>query len=205
MTILIDNFLLNIDEWMPVSDLSYFSVDVVDHSYGISTSGSYFLYNGVQVLTTFSGIVDGYTMYYTPSSVVSSGVFTITAHVQNTNSEVSEETYNLLYGYNALFNELVDWGSNRQVDVLVQASNDVMCPNLEGEGFYFTTAELSSTNLGASIRAIESVDLNAVIYPQSTAFFYSKKYKIRIEGIKDFSGNEMGVYEFEFTIQDPPD
>lgn len=203
MTILIDNFLLNTDEWMLVSNLNYFSVDAVDHEYGISTSGSYFLHNGIQVVTTFSGIVDGYTMYYTPLSVVSSGIFTITAHIQNNNSEVDEETYNLLYGYNALFDEVIDWGPNKQVDVLVQASNDVMCPNLEGEGFYFTTADLSSVDLGASIRAIESVDLNATIYPQSTFFFYGKTYTITISGVKDFSGNIMDPYSFTFTIEDP--
>jgi len=203
MTILIDNFLLNSDEWVLVSDLNYFSVDIIDYEYGISTSGSYFLYNDTQVGTTFSGIIGGYTMFYTPVSVVSSGIFTITAHVQNNNFEISEETYNLLYGYNVLFNEVVDWGANTQVDVLVQATNEVMCPNTVGEGFYFVTAELPSVNLGAYIRAVEYVDLNATIYPQSTSFFYGKTYSITISGVKDYSGNIMDPYTFTFTIEDP--
>jgi hypothetical protein len=203
MTILIDNFSIAVDDWMLVSDLNYFSVDVVDSTYGISSAHSYFLRDGVQVVTTFSGITGGYRMFYTPISVVSSGTFTITAHVQNNNSDIAEQTFDLLYGYNTLFDEVVDWGANKQVDVLIRAKNEVICPNEVGEGFYFITAELSSVNLGASIRAVESINLGAVIYPQSTTFFYGKTYTITISGVKDYSGNIMDPYTFTFTIEDP--
>jgi len=205
MPILIDNFSINEDEWVLVSDLGSFSADATETVSGvqISTSGTYFLHDGQQVATTFSGITDGYRMFYTPVSVVSSGIIVITAHVLNTITEVLEQNYDLLYGYNLLFDELVDWGPNTQVDVLVQATNEVTCPNTEGEGFYFITADLPSVDLGASIQAVESVDLGAVIYPQSTAFFYGKTYIVTVSGVKDFSGNEMEPYMLTFTIEDP--
>lgn len=203
MTILIDNFFMETDEWLLVSDLVYFSVDVVDHTNTISSGTSYFLHDGAQVPTTFSGITDGYKMFYTPNSVVSSGTFTITAHVENTVSGVLEQAFYLLYGYNMLFDELVDWGPDRQVDIVAQATNEVFCPNTEGESFWFQTADLSAVNLGATIRAVESVNLGAIIYPQSTTFFYGKTFTIIVSGVKDFSNNIMDPYIFTFTIEDP--
>ncbi|MHA2131881.1 MAG: hypothetical protein ACW99L_18080, partial [Promethearchaeota archaeon] len=182
MAISISNFNLDISEWMLVSDLVSFSVDAVDPTYTIDTSssGSYFLHDGDQVTTTFSGITDGQRMFYTPSSVVSSGTFTITAHVKNSNNETKDETYYLLYGYNVLFDQVVEWGPAKQVDVLIQATNLAFCPNTEGEGSYFRTIDLDSENLGAIVRVIEPFDLNSTIYPQSTAFFYGKTYTITV-------------------------
>ncbi len=205
MAILIDNFNLGVGGWTLVSDLGAFQVDAIDYTYAIDTtsSGSYFLHNGKQVSTTFSGIPNGQRMFYTPTSVVSSGTFTITAHVRNSNNEIKEKTYYLLYGYNILFDQVVEWGPNKQIDILIQASNLAFCPNLEGEGSYFKTADLESRDLGAIIRVIEPFDLNATIYPQSTAFFYGKTYIITVLGIKDYSGNEMDPYTFTFTIEDP--
>jgi len=202
MAILIDNFNLGIGNWELVSELGAFQVDAVDETYGISTSGTYFLHNGEQVSTTFSGITDGYRMFYTPTSVVSSGTFTITAHVRNTNNDLKERTFYLLYGYNVLFDQVVEWGPNKQVDVLIQAKNEAFCPNLEGEGYYFKTVELESRDLAAIIRVIEPFDLGAEIYPQSTAFFYGKTFEIIISGVRDFSGNQMDPYSFTFTIED---
>lgn len=203
MAILIDNFNLGVNDWMLVSDLGAFQVDAIDTVSGVSASGTYFLHDGVQVPTTLSGITDGYRMFYTPTSVVSSGTFTITAHVTNSGSQVVEKTYYLLYGYNVRFDEVVEWGPNKQIDVLVQASNLAFCPNLEGAGNYFTTRDYDSRDLGAVIRVIEPFDLGAKIYPQSTAFFYGKTYSVTVSGIRDYSGNEMDPYTFTFTIEDP--
>jgi len=204
MTILIDNFSIGVEEWLRVSDMVLFIVDVVDLTYPITTSGTYFLHDGTVVPTVLSGIPNGYRAYYTPNSVVSSGTITITIHAENDNSEVIEQAYYLLYGYHVEYNELIDWGPNAVVTTSVKASNLAFCSNTEGEAVYFETRDLESCNLAASIYAIESKDLGATIYPQSTAFFYSRRYRIKIEGIKDFAGNEMPVYEFEFIIEDSP-
>lgn len=203
--IFINNFNLGVGDWTLVSDLGSFSVDAIDRNYSIdiTASGSYFLHNGEQVSTTFSGIDDGQIMSYTPASVVSSGTFTITAHVKNINNDIKEETYYLLYGYNVLFDQVVEWGPAKQVDVLIQATNLAFCPNTEGEGSYFKTIDLESRSLGAIVRVIEPFDLNSTIYPQSTAFFYGKTYTVTVSGVKDFSSNEMDPYTFNFTIEDP--
>ena len=201
MTILIDNFSIDAEEWLPVVDLVSFYVDVVDHDNNITTSGTYFLHDGQIVSTSHSGIVDGYRCYYNPTDVYSSGTITITIHAENDVVETKEENYYLLYGYNVEFNELVDWGHKSTVVVVADAKNLAFCPNTESEAFYFETADLTSYDLGATIKAVESVDLNATIYPQNTFFFYGRSYTITISGIKDFYGNEMQEFSFDFTIK----
>jgi hypothetical protein len=205
MTILIDNFSIGVEEWLPVTDLIAFSVDVVDLSYPISTSGTYFLHDGTVVPTVLSGILNGYRAYYAPISVASSGTITITIHAENTNSGIREQNYYLLYGYHVEFNELIDWGPKSTVVTSVKASNLAFCPNTEGEAVYFETRDLESYNLGASILPIESVDLGATIYPQSTFFFYGRTYTITVSGVKDFGGNELEPVVFSFTIENPTD
>ena len=201
MTIIIDNFSIGVKEWLPVTDLAYFAVDVVDHTYSVSTSGTYFLHNGQAVSTSHSGIADGYRCYYYPIDVYSSGTINITIHAENDNSETAEEEYHLLYGYNVKFDQIVDWGYNSTVVTTIEAKNLAYCPNTEGEAFYFETADLHSTDLGASIVGLKSVDLGAAIYPQSKFFFYGRTYTITISGVKDYHGNEMTEFSFDFTIE----
>jgi len=204
MTILIDNFSLGVEDWIATSELGLFSVDAVDPSVNnITTSGTYFIHNGSQVTTTFSGIANGYRMFYDPFDVISSGTIILTAHVQNDILEVEEQNFYLLYGYNLKFEETIDWGPVTQVDIRTQATNSALCPNTVAEGFYFTTVDLVSRNLRASIQVIEAVNLSASIRPQSTAFFYGETYTVTVSGVKDFIGNEMDSYVFTFTIEDP--
>lgn len=203
MTIEIDNFSLGVNEWIPTVDLGYFSIDVTDSTYGINTSGTHFIHDGQIVSTTFSGIVNGYRCYYYPASVYSSGVINLVIHAENTNSEIQEQLFHLLYGYNCKFNELIDWGPKQEVVFTIEATNLAFCSNMEGEAFYFETADLHSVGLNATIRAIESVGLNATIYPQNTFFFYGRTYSITVSGIRDFAGNELAPYVFTFTIEDP--
>ena len=203
MTILIDNFSMEVEEWLLVSDLVAFSADVVDLTYPISVSGTYFLHDGVEVFTIYSPISNGYTISYAPTSVVSSGTITITVHAENNNSEVVEQDYYLLYGYHVEYDDLVDWGPKSTVVTSVKVNNLAFCPNTVGEAAYFETRDLESYDLGASIFGIESVDLGATVRTQSTAFYYGQTYRITVSGVKDFSGNEMPVYEFEFMIEYP--
>jgi len=199
MAILIDNFSIDVEEWLPIVDLGSFSVDVIDHVNNITTSGTYFLHGGYIVSTSHSGISDGYRCYYYPPTI--SGAVSLTIHVENDNSETMEEDYYLLHGYNVKFNELIDWGPKREVVIWAQVKNEAFCPNVETDAFYFETADLHSYDLGATIKAIESVDLNATIYPQNTFFFYGRSYTVIISRIKDFYGNEMPEFSFDFTIK----
>ena len=189
------------EEWLPIIDLVSFAVDVIDHTYNITTSGTYFLHDGQIVSTSYSGISDGYRCSYYPTDVYSSGTITITIHAENDNTQIREQDYYLLYGYNCEFEEIVDWGAKKEVVITMDAENLVFCPNTESEAFYFETADLHSRDLGATIQAIESVDLNATIYPQNTFFFYGRTYHIKISGIRDFAGNEMPESIFSFTIE----
>jgi len=201
MTILIDNFSIGVAEWVPTSTLSYFSVDVVDLTYGINTSGTYFLHDGLIVPTTYSGVPNGYTFYYTPGGVYSDGTITLTIQAENLNSEITFQNFHFLYGYHCEFGEIINWGPHAEVITTIEASNLAFCPNMEGESFYFETLDLPSVNLGASIKAIESINLGATIYPQNTFFFYGRTYTITISGVKDYGGNEMAPYTFSFTIE----
>lgn len=204
MTIIISNFSLGEEEWTAASGIN-FHVDVVETAsgVGISTSGTYYIHDGNIVPTSFSGITGGYTCYYYPTSVYSDGTVDLTIHAENTVSGVEEQTFHLLYGYNLEFEELVDWGPKNEVITVVKAKNLAFCPNLEGEALYFETADLQSTDLGATIQAIESVNLGATIYPQSTAFFYGRTYIVTISGVRDYHGNYMDPYTIQFTIEDP--
>ena len=201
MAILIDNFSVGAEEWLVVIDLVSFAVDVVDHIHGITTSGTYFLQDGQIVPTSYSGIVGGYRCSYYPTDVCSSGTITITIHAENNNSETKEEDYYLLCGYHVEFEEIVDWGPKKEVVITMDAKNLAFCPNTETEAFYFETAELHSRDLNATLRVVESVDLNATIYPQNTFFFYERTYTVKISGIRDFAGNEILESTFSFTIE----
>ena len=203
MAIVIDNFSIDVDEWVLVSDLTSFSVDVTDTVYPISVSGTYFLHDGNIVPTILSGISNGYKAYYYPASVISSGTIVLTIHAENTNSGIIEQNYNLLYGYHVTFDEVIDWGPKSTVVTTVEASNSVFCPNVEGAAVYFETRDLESYDLDASITAITSVDLSASIYPQNKFFFYDRTYTITVSGIKDFNGNELEPVVFSFTIENP--
>jgi len=204
MTIVISNFSLGVEEWTAASGIN-FSVDVVETASGvsISTSGTYFVHDGTTVPTSFSGITGGYICYYYPTSVYSDGTINLTIHAENTVSGVEEQTFSLLYGYNLEFEEYIDWGPNKEVIVIVKAKNLAFCLNEEGEALHFVTADLQSTDLGATIQAVESFDLGASIRPQSTAFFYGQTYIVTVSGVRDYHGNEMDPYIIQFTIEDP--
>jgi len=201
MTILIDNFSMEVGEWLQITDLASFAIDVIDHINNITASGTYFLHDWQIVPTSYSGIDDGYRCYYYPTDICSSGTITITIHAENDISEVVEKNYYLLYGYHCEFDELIDWGPKSTVVVTADAKNLAFCSNSAGEAFYFETADLCSCDLGATIRAVEYVDLNATIYPQNTFFFYGRTYTVTISGAKDFAGNEMQPFSFSFTIE----
>lgn len=203
MTILIDNFSFEVGEWLPTDDLVYFFVDVIDYSHELSTSGTYFIHDGSIVSTSFSGISDGYRCYYTPSGIYSDGTINLTIHAENVVSGVAEQTFRFLYGYNWEFNELVDWGPNKEVEIKVEATNLAFCPNTEGEATYFETADLHSHGLSATILPVEPLDLGADVYPQNTFFFYGRTYTVTIVDVKDFAGNKLAPYTFTFTIEDP--
>jgi len=196
-----------VEEWRYTSSVGPLYVDVTANllSHIISSTESHFELDGVPVSTTLSGIPYGYRLFYNPSpnDLVASGTITLTVHAESLDGAVIEKDFHLLYGYHAVFDEVIDWGPNKDVVIIVEAMNEVFCPNTESDAFYFQTSDLASSDLSASIAAIGSVDLGATIYPQNKFFFYGRTYTVTVSGVKDFAGNVMPAQTFTFTIEDP--
>jgi len=200
----IGDFFLDVEEYTTASATVW--VDITDILYDVSTSGTYFIIDGVpEYGVTFSGINNGYRMFYNPTNdFYSVGGITYTVHAENVIGDYREESFGLLYGYDVLYSEpLLDWGPLNQVVVWMKAWNLVFCPMFGTDAFYFITRDFESVMLGASITAVSSADLNATLYPVNDFFFYGRTYKLTVSGVKDFSGNEMEPFIYEFTIEDP--
>ena len=207
----ITNFSLDIGEYTTAS--GYISVDVLDDVYGITTSGTYFKVDGEIVPVTFSGIENGYRMFYDPIDDFSSlnGPTIFTARAENSNGDTLEEDFYLTFGYLVEYVNYKrigqDYGYNTKVTVRVTAENYASCPKLSSDGHRFITEQRKNVDLGASIigmfHADDVSDLSAEIYPQSTAYFYGKTFEVVINA-KDFAGNVTPSFILTYKIEDGP-
>ena len=82
------NFSIDIGEYLTSSGT--ISVDITDDLYNIVTSGTNFSVNGSTVPVTFSGIANGYRMYYNHDFSDLTGPAVITAHAENDNGNILE-------------------------------------------------------------------------------------------------------------------
>lgn len=199
MAILIDNFSINVGEWQEVTETTDYAVDVIDYDYTISTSGTYFMIDGQVVSADFSSISDGYRISCSIPTI--SGMHTVTIHSSNSNLDILEVDFNLLFGYHIIYEEYVDWGPNKEIIISAEARNNTLCSNKELYITYFKTKDLESINLNARISPIEGTDLQASIRPQSKHLLPGNTYQVRVAGIKDFAGNVLPEFTFSFTIK----
>ena len=184
------DFFLDVEEFTTTSATAW--VDIVDCLWNINTDDSYFAVDGQRVPVIFSSINNGYRMSYDPiDDFYSKDTLVYTAHIENVVGDSRERDYYLLRGYDVAFSDVVDWGANKEIAVWSRASNLAFCPNSNTAAFYFT------------IQPVISKDLGATIYPQSTYYFYGRTFKVTVEGVKDFAGNELAPFEYEFIIEDP--
>lgn len=200
-----DKFFLDVEEFTTTSAVAW--VDIVDNMYGVSTSGSYFKVNGVpKYNVTFSGIDNGYRMFYDPADnfYSVSGTITYTAHIENVVGDYRENNFYLLFGYNVIHDEVIDWGPNKEVTIWMKATNLAFCSTSSTDAYYFKTREYESISIGSIIKPVAPLALGSKIYPMNDFFFYGRTYTVTISGVKDFSGNEMDPYSYTFTIEDPP-
>jgi len=222
----IDLLSLKISNFLPIEeDYAYvndgISVDITDDVYNVLTSMSGIPCSGTCCLkvddevvpVTFSGITDGYTMYYNPVDNFSSltGSTTFTVHAENSNGDILERDYYLTYGYLVDYDNIdrigFDYGIDTQVLVRMSAENLATCPKYSADAYWFETRDYFQKDLNVSIIGelpdiiSDEVSLGASINPQSTAFFYGKIFRVVLNA-KDFTGNEMESYEFEFKIED---
>lgn len=206
----ISNFSLAEDEY--VSTSATVCVDVTDDVYNVVTSGTYFMVDDTVVsgiYTTYTGITDGYRMCYDPDDnfALFLGSTTLTVHAENDNGDVLERDYYLTSGYLVEYdNRLQDYGYDNQVVVRMTAENFASCPLYSTTAYWFTTEQKIPKDLGASIVGIpwSAGDLSASITPDTgLAYLYGKTFRVEVN-VRDFAGNRMTPYIFEFRIEDEP-
>jgi hypothetical protein len=201
MSIYINNFFMDDGDIIDCNSLIDFSVDVTDPVYNITTSGTYFINNGVKVPTVFSTISGGYTLTY---STTPSGNMYLELIAQNSNNDVVANIYEFNFGYEVSWNEVVNWGTDKQVPIAINTTNNTLAPNTSYFTTFFHTHKEYAANLAVEITAEGSgfIDLPVLIKPQSKYFIYGNTYSVTVSGIKDFGGNVLDVIKFTFKIEE---
>ena len=201
MTISIEDFSVSLDDWVVVEDPIVFVTSITDTSVsGINPAATYYIVNGSQVATTTSG-VDSTHYYISSAPIVVSGSMDLSLHIANYAGEILDKSYSFLFGYNVSFTSNVDWGANREIVVSAYASNTAICPHTERYTTYFLTREYDYVNLMSYIEPSGWADLVSTITPQTMQFIYGRTYTITVSGIKDYSGNELPAFSWNFTIE----
>jgi hypothetical protein len=206
----ISNFSLDIDEFLPASGT--ICVDVTDDIYNVVTSGTYFIIDETLISgsTTFTPITDGYTMCYDSPTDFDNllGATTVTVHAANDNGDILEQDFYLTSGYIVEYDNIRnDYGFKERVNVQGSAENLASCPNTGADAYFFTTEQKVGANLGATIIGVpwSEGNLGAEITPTTdTIYFYGKTFRIEVRA-KDFAGNVMEPFTFEFKIEDEPE
>lgn len=184
-------------------------VEITDDVYNVTTSGCYWVIDGTVISGTFTPITDGYKMYYDPvddfESLLGSTEFLV--HAENDHGDYLEKAFYLTSGYIVEYDNIdQNYGANQKVVVRMLAENNASCPVYDGFAYTFETAQDNFTDLPATIRGlpVDSSDLSASISPKTDLLFlYGKTFRVEVRA-KDFSGNEMEPYIFEFRIEDDP-
>ena len=200
MSINIENFSIGLDEFKYCDNPIVFSVDITDSIYGITTSGTYFTENGFLVVDTLQPITDGYRLSYTTTP---SGNMLLVANASNTNGDTLSASFDLLYGYNVLWEAVNYWGPSKEVPINVMASNTALASNTAYFSTFFRTKafEVSDLEIGITAEGSGYSDLLCDIKPQSKYFLQGKTYTVTISGIKDFSGNVLSTKIFSFSVE----
>lgn len=203
-----NNFTVSIGEYVSSNEL--ICVEAHDGFYNLIASGTYFKLNDVLVDHTLTPISDGYKICYnSPDNFLSlKGIIKFTAHAENDNGDFLEEDYYLTFGYIVAFDNKdwigLDYGFNTKVGVRLSSENLSECPSISSEGYWFNSEQHPTADLGATIvgkgKIRETKALGATIYPESTAYFYNKQFRVVVTA-KDFNGNIMAPCVLEFKIR----
>jgi len=189
------------------------TIDILDDVCPVSVSGTYFKINDVQVSGTLIPITDGYRLVYDPTDNFESlnGPTIFTAHAENECGKIIEQSFNLTFGYIVGYENSesvgIDYGFNNKVAVRITAEDMASCPQLSATAYVLESDQLKNRDLGASITGVFYADgykdMATSIYPQSTAYFYGKEFKIVVHA-KDFAGNSMTPFEIMYRIENKP-
>jgi len=210
LTMYFDNFSLAVGEYMTTSGT--ICVNVHDEMYSVVTSGTYFMVNDVPVSGTLTPISDGYTICYNPYDdfMSLSGPTKFTAHAENSNGDILTRDYYVTFGYVVEYDNFrfrgMDFGLYNKIGVRMSASNLMNCPIDDADGFWFVSKDYGNADLSASITVVPSNwvsdqrDLSTSIYPQSTAYFYDKVFRMELN-VKDYGGNAMAPFVLVFKVE----
>lgn len=210
LTMYFDNFNLAVGEYMTASGT--ICVDVHDEVYNVVTSGTYFMVDGVPVSGTLTPISNGYTICYNPTDNFTSlaGPTKFTAHAENSNGDVLTRDYYVTFGYVVEYDNFrfrgIDFGLYNKIGIRMSASNVMNCPIDDADGFWFVSKDYGNTDLSASITGMisglvsDQRDLPTSIYPQSTAYFYDKVFRMELN-VKDYGGNAMAPFVLVFKVE----
>ena len=209
LSLKISNFSLDVDEYSYASGT--ICVDITDDVHNILTAESYFIIDETETSgNTYTPITDGYRMCYNSPTDFDNliGSTTITVHTENDNGDALERHFYLTSGYIVEYdNRTQDYGFGSQVVVRGTAENLASCPNTGTDAYFFRTIPKPSIDLNATIvgRPWTERNLSAEIVPQTdTIYFYGKVFRIEVRA-KDFAGNVMDPFTFEFRIEDEPE
>ena len=200
MSIKIDNMFLTLGDYVFSDSPVKFNVDVVDDVYNITTSGTYFVYNGSKIPTYYTTITSGYNIYF---YTVPSGNIYLDVHASNDNGDTLTKSYEFRYGYHVSWDEVVYWGPEKQVHISIVLNNNAIAPNTTYFSTLYVTHPYHKSDLYSefSIEGSGYADFGIYIKPQSKALFYGKTYTITISGVKDYSGNVMKPFVYKFTTE----
>ncbi|RKX67078.1 MAG: hypothetical protein DRP42_01520 [Tenericutes bacterium] len=206
LSLYISNFSLDVDAFMYADQV--LSVDVTDDTYNVVTSGTYFMVDGVQASVTYSGIDDGYRVFFDAADDYGSlnGPTTISVRAENDNGDAYTRDYYVTFGYIVEYiNRQLNFGLDKKIGVRMSAEDNASCPSFSTDGYWFETTQAEARDLAVSIVAIpvDNDNLTASISPQSTAYLYGKVFRVVLT-CKDFAGNEMEPFVFEYKIEDTP-
>jgi len=195
------NFFPRYDDFRYFGDV--IQVDIEDFIFDLNISEIYFELEGVRLSTTFNGNNRKVTVSCTiDTSFNFEGRTYIKVVATNMAGDIFYKNFPLLFGYSLELNVPTKFEYTKDIIVHSCATNAVSCPNTECNSFVFTTVDYPSYNLSASISCVLNENLAASIFPQSTAFFYGKRYDIKIANIKDYSGNVMSPVVLSFIIEE---
>lgn len=211
----IENFSLGVGQFIPAS--SSVCVDIIDNYNKINTTlGTHFIVRDTVVSGTFTPITvsgvaasgSAYRMCGDPINDFSSltgGETDFIIRVLNDIGGVLEKSYHVTYGYKVEFENMdkkwLDFGYDNQIVVRMEVENLASCPKISVDAYWFETKQQQYTDLGVSIKGTYIDGLSASIFPQSTAYFYGKTYRLVVTA-KDFAGNEMEPFILVYTIED---
>ncbi len=220
-TLHITNFFMDQGSSVLVSSGTDISVCVEDYTYGVSTSGTEFLVNGVVpsgLVVTTSGLGPDKITYSVPAAGVMSDRADVYVHVHAENNfpgptpVIQEQTFLLRAGYDVeWYNRSTGLGSGEEtlfpfladVQILSEIKNFGKNFNEASLFYNFLTENEPTADLGAVLVSnIKVADLPAYLNPISTHFEYGKTIVIEVE-VADNEGNQLS-FTHTFTIEDKP-